>query len=95
MTVRLSLEEFDSFRERAALRGMTTSALLRELLGVIPHAKSDDSTRVLLSEILAMRAITINMLHKLGANTVLTVDTVNEIIRQADREKTSRAEARL
>lgn len=94
ITLRVNIEEFEVFRERAALQGMTTSSLLRELLAV-PRAKPDDATRVLLSEILAMRTITINLLHKIGTHAVITVDMVNDIIRHADREKTYRADARL
>lgn len=93
ITARVSEAEFEAFRERAGMRGITTSSLLRELLTL--QAKPDDATRIVLSEILAMRTIMINLLHKIGTHAVVTVDTVNDIIRQADREKANRADARL
>jgi hypothetical protein len=94
ITARLSAEEYEDIRARAAFRGVTASVLLRELL-LSASAGSDDTSNQLLGEILAMRAIMINLLHQIGTHTVLTIETVSEIIRQADQKKARHADARL
>ncbi|MGD0940153.1 MAG: hypothetical protein ABR905_10610 [Terracidiphilus sp.] len=94
ITARLSLEEYEEIRSRAAFRGVTASALLRELL-VSHTTESDSPSHLVLGEVLAMRTIMINLLHLIGTHSVLTVDAVSEIIRQADRQKATRADARL
>lgn len=94
MTVRLTAEEFELFRERAATLGMTTSALLRETL-VAPSRVNNATDHVLLSELLAMRMIVINILYKIGTRATLTEENINQLIQQADKEKSTRAGARI
>jgi hypothetical protein len=95
ITARLSQEEFEVVHQRAEGLCVTASALLRELLVAPSTSPVNNADHVLLSELLAMRMILINLLYKIGTRVVLTEDSINQLIQQADSEKSTRADARF
>jgi hypothetical protein len=75
---------------------MSTSAWLRRLikesLSVTNHVGGEE---LVLAEVLALRAIVINLLYLIGTNSPLTQEAVTNVIASADNDKLSRALAHL
>ena len=83
--------EFAALEMRAHLQKLTLSEWVRaELLDM----KTDDGDEALLGELLALRAILINLLFSLGKGERLTTEAMKEVIERADREKVNRAAGR-
>jgi hypothetical protein len=83
--------EFDALERRAHAQKLTLSEWVRaELL----DTKKDDENEVLLGELLALRAIVINLLFSLGKGERLTAEAMKELIERADRDKVNRAVGR-
>jgi len=92
---KLSSAEYEALLRVASSDGKTVSTWLRELiLDALQDEKYAKGEHVLLAEILALRAITVNLLFAIGANTTFTQQTVNSIMDAADRNKLTRAIAR-
>ena len=83
--------EFDALERRAHAQNLTLSEWVRaELLNI----KKEDCDEVLLGELLALRAILINLLFSLGKGERLTAEAMKELIERADRDKVNRAAGR-
>ncbi len=83
--------EFEALEMRAHSQKLTLSEWVRaELLDI----RKDDGDEVLLAELLALRAILINLLFSLGKGERLTTEAMKELIERADREKVNRAAGR-
>jgi hypothetical protein len=94
ITARLSPDEFERFRGRAAELGLTTSTLLRQtIVAASPLTATNED--VLLCELRAMRRILINLLYKIGTHATLTEESMRQLIHHADNEPSTRAGARF
>jgi hypothetical protein len=88
---KVTATEFDALERRAHAQKLTLSEWVRaELL----DTKKDDGNEVLLGELLALRAILINLLFSLGKGERLTAEAMKELIERADRDKVNRAAGR-
>jgi hypothetical protein len=88
---KVTAAEFDALEKRAHAQKLTLSEWVRaELL----DTKKDDGNEVLLGELLALRAILINLLFSLGKGERLTAEAMKELIERADRDKVNRAAGR-
>jgi hypothetical protein len=88
---KVTAAEFDALEKRAHAQMLTLSEWVRaELL----DTKKDDGDEVLLGELLALRAILINLLFSLGKGERLTAEAMKELIERADRDKVNRAAGR-
>ena len=88
---KVTAAEFDALERRAHAQKLTLSEWVRaELLNI----KKEDCDEVLLGELLALRAILINLLFSLGKGERLTAEAVKELIERADRDKVNRAAGR-
>ena len=88
---KVSEAEFEALERRAHAQKLTLSEWVRtELL----DNKKDDGDEVLLGELLALRAILINLLFSLGKGERLTAEAMKELIERADRDKVHRAAGR-
>jgi hypothetical protein len=83
--------EFEALEMRAHLQKLTLSEWVR---GELLDMKTDDGGEALLGELLALRAILINLLFSLGKGERLTTEAMKEVIERADREKVNRAAGR-
>jgi hypothetical protein len=88
---KVTAAEFDALERRAHAQKLTLSEWVRaELLNI----KNDDGDEVLLGELMALRAILINLLFSLGRGERLTSEAMKELIERADRDKINRAAGR-
>ena len=88
---KVSEAEFEALGRRAHAQKLTLSEWVRaELLDV----RKDDGDAVLLGELLALRAILINLLFSLGKGERLTTEAMKELIDRADRDKVNRTAGR-
>ena len=88
---KVTAAEFDALERRAHAQKLTLSEWVRtELLAI----REDDGAEVLLGELLALRAILINLLFSLGKGERLTAEAMKELIERADRDKVNRAAGR-
>jgi hypothetical protein len=88
---KVTAAEFDALERRAHTQKLTLSEWVRaELLGT----NKDEGDEVLLGELLALRAILINLLFSLGKGERLTAEAMRELIERADRDKVNRAVGR-
>ena len=88
---KVTAAEFDAFERRAHAQQLTLSEWVRaELL----DSKKHEGDGVLLGELLALRAILINLLFSLGKGERLTAEAMKELIERADRDKSNRAAGR-
>jgi hypothetical protein len=88
---KVTAAEFDALERRAHAQKLTLSEWVRaELLDI----GKDDGNEVLLGELLALRAILINLLFSLGKGERLTAEATKELIERADRDKVNRAAGR-
>ena len=88
---KVSEAEFEALERRAHAQKLTLSEWVRaELLDI----RKDDGEEVLLGELLALRAILINLLFSLGKGERLTTEAMKELIERADRDKVNRLTGR-
>ena len=83
--------EFEALEMRAHSQKLTLSEWVR---AVLLDIRTDDGDEVLLGELLALRAILINLLFSLGKGERLTAEAMTDLIERADREKVNRAAGR-
>ena len=88
---KVTAAEFDALERRAHAQKLTLSEWVRaELLDTKKH----EGDEFLLGELLALRAILINLLFSLGKGERLTAEAMKELIERADRDKANRAAGR-
>jgi hypothetical protein len=88
---KVTAAEFDALERRAHAQKLTLSEWVR---GELLDTKKDGGDEVLLGELLALRAILINLLFSLGKGERLTAEAMKELIERADRDKINRAAGR-
>jgi hypothetical protein len=98
---KVSEEEFAQLEAAASERGLTLSEWCREiLLGSVngQGVKSADSGRAdqaLMAELVALRAILLNVLFKLANGEKPTAEEMQRLIDRADSDKLKKARERL
>ena len=98
---KVSEEEFAQLEAAASERGLTLSEWCREtLLASVngQEAKSADSGRAdqaLMAELVALRAILLNVLFKLANGEKPTAEEMQRLIDRADSDKLKKARERL
>ena len=99
---KVSEEEFAQLEAAASERGLTLSEWCREtLLASVngQEAKSADSggtgQQALMAELVALRAILLNVLFKLANGEKPTAEEMQRLIDRADSDKLSKARERL
>ena len=98
---KVSEEEFAKLEALASERGLTLSEWCREtLLANVnrQEEKSADSrgaSHALMAELVALRAILLNVLFKLANGQPLTAEEMQRLINRADSDKLKKAQERL
>ena len=98
---KVSEEEFAQLERAASERGLTLSEWCRETLLASVNGqdeKSADSVRTgqaLMAELVALRAILLNVLFKLANGEKPTADEMQRLIDRADADKLKKARDRL
>jgi hypothetical protein len=98
---KVSEEEYAQLEAAACERGLTLSEWCREMLLASVNgqeAKSADSGRAdqaLMAELVALRAILLNVLFKLANGEKPTAEEMQRLIDQADADKLKKARERL
>lgn len=98
---KVSEEEYAQLEAAASERGLTLSEWCREMLLASVNgqeAKSADSSRgdqALMGELVALRAILLNVLFKLANGEKPTAEEMQRLIDRADADKLKKARERL
>jgi hypothetical protein len=87
--------EFATLEAQAQARKLTLSEWVRAELLEPRGGESETGTEVLLSELLALRTISINLLFSLSNGKPVTPEAMKELIERADGDKQRRAMERL
>ena len=97
VSTKVSTEEFQQLEDLAQRNEMSVSEFCRKvLLSQVNQRDSRPSeSAVLLAEVIAMRAIVLNLLYSLGRGEKLTQEKMNALIDRADGEKLQTALERL
>jgi hypothetical protein len=101
MGTKVSEEEFAQLEHAASERGLTLSEWCREtLLASINGPEPKDADRggtdqALMAELVALRAILLNVLFKLANGQTLTAEEMQRLIDRADSDKLRKARERL
>lgn len=95
-TAKLTPAQHKVVDERARAQGKDVSEHLRHLLfSDLEGAKSHEQISLVLGEVLALRAIVLNLLFLLSKGEPLTADTMRELVERVDNDKMQRALERL
>ncbi len=97
---KVSEEEFATLEAKARDRGLTLSEWCRETLlanvnGGENSADSRGASHALMAELVALRAILLNVLFKLANGQTLTAEEMQQLIDRADSNKLKKARERL
>ena len=97
---KVSEEEFAQLEAAASERGLTLSEWCRETLlaslnSQEPEAASVGTGQALMAELVALRAIVLNVLFKLANGQALTAEEMQRLIDRADSDKLRKARERL
>ncbi len=85
-------EEYAELEALAQARGVTLGEWCREvLLAQLAPSSATFPEKVILTEVLGLRMITINLLRALGSGESLTAEKTQTVIDWADREKVGTA----
>lgn len=102
ITTKVTEAEFKQLEQLWSASGMTRSewcrkALLNQANITNPNGNSHtvNEITVLLAELLALRTITVNLLHSLGSGEQVSREKLTNLTELADREKFRRAIDRL
>lgn len=102
ITTKVTETEWNHLQRLCAQSGMTRSewcrkALLTQLNLTNGNSSPDTPTEtaLLLAEVLALRTITVNLLHSIGSGENVSRDQLRNLTELADREKLRRAIDRL
>ncbi len=86
---KVSEEEFAQLERAASERGLTLSEWCRETL------LASGTGQALMAELVALRAILLNVLFKLANGQTLTAEEMQRLIDRADSDKLKKARERL
>ena len=98
---KVSEEEFAQLEGAASERGLTLSEWCRETLLASVNGQDEKSAdsggtgRALMAELVALRAILLNVLFKLANGEKPTADEMQRLIDRADADKLKKARERL
>lgn len=102
ITTKVTETEWNHLQRLCAQSGMSRSELCRKaLLTQLNFTNSNSSPNTpteitfLLAEVLALRTITVNLLHSIGSGESVSRDQLRNLTESADREKLRRAVDRL
>lgn len=100
ITTKVTETEWNQLERLSSQSGMTRSGWCRKILLTqldLTNASGTSPTEIalLLAEVLALRTITVNLLHSLGSGEQLSRDQLRNLTELADREKLRRAIDRL
>ena len=97
----MSEEEFAQLEAAASERGLTLSEWCRETLLASVNCQDPNATdpggadQALMAELVALRAILLNVLFKLANGQTLTAEEMQRLIDRADSDKLRKARERL
>ena len=93
----MSEEEFAQLEAAASERGLTLSEWCRETLNGQESKSADPggTGHALMAELVALRAILLNVLFKLANGQTLTAEEMQRLIDRADSDKLKKARERL
>ena len=91
ITTKVTDEEYVAFEKRA--RGTTVSEWAHDAL--VRAASAPAEGPIILAELLALRALLLNLAYKLSTGVTLTPDEMRRQIDRADAEKAAKAQTRL
>ena len=101
LSTKVSQEEFGQLETAARQRGLTPSEWFRETLlasvnGQEPKACDPGGTgHAVMAELVALRAILLNVMFKLANGQTLTAEDMQRLIDRADSDKLRKARERL
>lgn len=102
ITTKVTESEWNQFERLCSQSGMSRSELCRTALLTQLNLTNGNSspntpteTALLLAEILALRTISVNLLHSIGSGENMSRDQLRNLTELADREKLRRAMDRL
>ncbi len=101
LSTKVSQEEFGQLEAAASERGLTPSEWFRETLlasvnGQEPETCDPGGTgHAVMAELVALRAILLNVLFKLANGQTLTAEEMQRLIDRADSDKLRKARERL
>jgi hypothetical protein len=93
ITAKVTEEEYARLQEYALAQGQNMGELARELL--LAELESGTAEETLLAEMLALRAILLNVVYALGRGEVPGSEKMRELIERADADKLQKARTRL
>jgi hypothetical protein len=89
ITAKVTEDEHLQLRSFALSQGQSLSELARELL--LSRLQGDPTAHALLAELLALRAILLNLVYALGRGETPNGETMRELIARSDAEKLKKA----
>jgi hypothetical protein len=98
---KVSEEEFAQLEAAASERGLTLSEWCRETLLASVNGQGEKSAdsggtgQALMAELVALRAILLNVLFKLANGQTVTAEEMQRLIDRADSDKLKKARERL
>lgn len=96
VTAKITEQEFAEIEQLAARSNRNISECVREcLLREIQCPRSSAEHEALLAEVLALRAIMLNLAFRSNAGEKLTQQEMRELIRRSDQDKAQKARQRL
>lgn len=96
VTAKITEQEFADIEQLAAGSNRNISECVREcLLRELQRPRSSAEHEALLAEVLALRAIMLNLAFRSNAGEKLTEQEMRELIQRSDHDKTTRARQRL
>ena len=93
ITAKVTEAEHRQLQDFALAHGQTVSELARQLL--LHQLQGNHPTQTLLSEVLALRAILLNVAYALSRNEPLSSERMRELTTRADADKINKAKERL
>jgi hypothetical protein len=92
---KVSEAEFAMLEERARANGLTLSEWVRDVLLSAPAEPGAEASDVVLAEVLALRALFLNLQFRAASQAPLTEAEMRGLIERADAVKMERARERL
>jgi hypothetical protein len=90
---KVSDEEYAQLEKLAEARGLTLGEWLREL--VLAELIAHPAEQIIVAEVLALRAILLNVLYRVGNGERIAEEEMRQLIARADAEKQRKARERL
>jgi len=96
VTAKITEQEFADIEQLAARSNRNISEWVREcLLREIQRPRSSAEHEAMLAEVLALRAIMLNLAFRSNAGEKITQQEMRELIQRSDQDKTTKARKRL